>query len=1370
MTYGGAGNIDINVASNFVLSSSPTINNGGTGDYNLTFDGASQLYTGTTNFTEFDFIVNSNSILEIGVTSFISTTGDLLLNNLGEIHLASTAANGAIQSGTTAGNIRVSGTRTYTSGSTIVYNGSSAQFIGSGHPSTSGVNTEINNSNGVTLASNVTIGGELALTSGNLTIGSRTLTIQGAHSGGGSLSVNSTSTLIFSGSGAIGTIPFVSATPTLGTLTIDRSGEVAVFEDNVTIGTALNLTQGNIDIRDRTLNLTGTLSGTGNLLSNSASTINITGTGAVGSLQFNPSFNTIGNISYNRPSGTLTLNGTLNVTQSLVLTNGTLTNNANLFMGNDATLTKNSNATFSGDSPETTGGALYNVIYTNAGQTTGSEIPDALTTDALGDITINTSGSLVLDQNLQVNGNVTLNGGSLSIGANSITVLGNWVRNGGSLATYTGQVIFNGTSLINGSSTATFVNVQVPSGATLTLPSGNVNINGNLQIDPAAIFSANGGTVTLGTTANQNIAAGGATFNNIAVTKASGTVTIASALNLAGRLSFDGASAATIASGGNLTIRSTSDAASGNGSIGVVPSGANITGNVIVQRFLSGEGRIYRYISSPVSGANFEQWRDDFPITGTFSDPSTGAGIVSSSPSLYRYNESTAGLADDGYEAHPASGTLASSIIEVGRGYAAFIREGSASTLIDVTGPVNLANSSNINLNVTFNDSGNGAANEGWNLVGNPFPASIDWDNILGGGAGAFTNIDNGIHIRDNGSGGVYRTYDGSVGDLTGGVIATGQAFWVRANANSPSLTLNESAKSTTTGAFYRQAKPDLEIVQIALTDGIITDNAYVSFKDGFTSGYDLGDTPNLDNVEFDITTYGNDENDLAINYVPYGCATQVPINVSDVETGSYTLLFSQLESLTSISVLTLKDNYTDVIIDLSSTQSYEFSVDESVPESFGKGRFILEFGSDLIQSNLLIESDNNLCDNESASVVIKSSQLGVNYTAIINGQPSNYEFLGDGNDIQIEIAEMDINSGLNEIYFIGSLEGCEQTNVGDVLQINKTSINTNLIIDSKASICQGENGIVTLNDSENDVTYQLVLNNSVYGDSQLGNGSDITFEVLSSDLISTNDIKINASLNNCTSQLSESLTIDLIELNTDLAFNADDVCKDDNAIILIETPQSGVEYQIILNEIEYGDAKVATEESLTFELQSSDLIEENLIKIESRFNGCTVILDQTEFINKVLINPIITREENVLISNYDIGNTWYLNGEILLGANGSTLEIEQSGFYELQVDFTNCSERVGENYVVEEVTSISENTNNNLRIYPNPASNRLFIESMSHEINKIEIIDAKGKVVYQDNPYQSTFVIYIDNFVNGIYMIRLQFDNKLSIHRLIKQ
>ena len=102
-------------------------------------------------------------------------TGSFTLANKATLVIGSPA--GITASGTT-GNIQVSGDRSFNAGANYLYNGGSAQVTGSGLPQTVN-NLEIDNLSGVTLSSNVTVNGALALTNGDLNTAALTLTLAG---------------------------------------------------------------------------------------------------------------------------------------------------------------------------------------------------------------------------------------------------------------------------------------------------------------------------------------------------------------------------------------------------------------------------------------------------------------------------------------------------------------------------------------------------------------------------------------------------------------------------------------------------------------------------------------------------------------------------------------------------------------------------------------------------------------------------------------------------------------------------------------------------------------------------------------------------------------------------------------------------------------------------------------------------------------------------------------------------------------------------------------------------------------------------------------------------------------------------------------
>ena len=129
-------------------------------------------------------------------------------------------------------------------------------------------------------------------------------------------------------------------------------------------------------------------------------------------------------------SNTLTINlgGSLDINGNN-LTASTLVNNGNLQMSGSETLSITTKDTDSGTITYdgTATGLIYGNTYYN--------------------LALNTSGTITLNSNLDVNGSLTITDGTLNAGNNDINVARNWTNND-SFVSGTGKVTFDGTSVI----------------------------------------------------------------------------------------------------------------------------------------------------------------------------------------------------------------------------------------------------------------------------------------------------------------------------------------------------------------------------------------------------------------------------------------------------------------------------------------------------------------------------------------------------------------------------------------------------------------------------------------------------------------------------------------------------------------------------------------------------------------------------------------------------------------------------------------------------------------------------------------------------------------------------------------------------------
>ncbi|MBX2916314.1 MAG: T9SS type A sorting domain-containing protein [Cyclobacteriaceae bacterium] len=1339
-------------------------------------------------------IVLGESIIQGGAGSSLIVDGTLVVqseNNTGAI---------IVGTGAGVGNVRVS-TRTFNEGSVLIYAGTGAQFMGNGQPADVGLTTIIDNSAGVSLntsAATVTIGGNLTVENGDLTVeldnlvvngtillqggdinfitttAARTITsngeinfaggniivtsgtananliVNGDITGAGSIDFSGTqSNLIIGGSNDLSVdFPLTSPT-TLEAVTITRAGGTVIFPQAVNITTLLTINDGTL-IMNAALNAVDITMNAGNLImndalvvsddlnmatgatlffddqtvelrsqfnntlsgglfsANSGSTLNILNTGVLGTLEFAPSGNTIGTFFIDRPTaGTLvTLNSTLNIETSFTLQNGDFLNTSGLTFANGATLTRNNLAAFSTGSVAPAGGP-YDLIYSGAGMTTGVEAAGNLL-----NLTSNSSGTITLGGNVTVGSDLTVNTGTFTCAANQVettnlvilttfnapnasgllTISGNIINNG-TFNRNAGTVVFNGNSSILGTNNVAFNNITISSTGILT-PPATLNIHGAFTNNGNFNNGGLGTVAFLGTAGVPQVVSGTSVTNfgniNVSNTSAVPDVTIESNQNLLGVLTLN----ATVTfdadgSSGNsvFTLISTSDDPTQDAAIATLPGSANILGNVTVQRYMSIEGanngRIYRYIASPVQNASVSQIQSFIPVTGTFSGTSSCTGC-STSPSMFRYDEnvitdtnnSGQNDLDDGYVSFPVSTNT--EILTPGRGYAIFVRANvppvstAGSALWAVRAPINRGTIS-FNSFVSFTSSGN-VANDGWNLVGNPYPATIDWDAPTGW---TRTNVTNAIYMRDNGQAStVYATYAGGVG-INGGsrYIPMGQAFFIKSNGGGINFQANENVKvAGTQSTFFRENEVS-DIIRITLKKDNLRDEAVVRFSNLASDGYDEGlDAFKLPNAGFNLASI-SDATKYAINAIPFSsCNSSISLNVSNATPGTYQLLFSDLQSFGVAPSINLIDNFTGVITSVSNNQTYTFTITGD-PNSTGN-RFKLSVEQPPINLALSVEGANTVCKDSSFNIKVDQSEVGVSYYAGINGLQVSDKVLGNGGTLFIDVPMNQLNSGANSISIFGQRSGCAAIPLNSTISVAVENVYQ---IQSKTDGLTCQPGSVTLQAT-----------------GATGSGRYRWYA-----------------------------TVDSVDPVMETATGT------------FTTPildKSRSYYVSVVNGLG---------------------CEGNRVEVRAT----------VENFEPVELSEIT---HGVLKSSYATGNKWYFNDQLMAGLNSQTISVTEPGLYRVEVVVGACTT----SDVFEFIVTGTEANSGTIIYYPNPLTDQLIIELTGKQVNSIDIITNTGKVLNQIKVAERDDKVEID-FTDkpaGLYLIRLNNKNSVSTFKIIKQ
>ncbi|MTI89591.1 MAG: DUF2341 domain-containing protein [Balneolaceae bacterium] len=410
------------------------------------------------------------------------------------------------------------------------------------------------------------------------------------------------------------------------------------------------------------------------------------------------------------------------------------------------------------------------------------------------------------------------------------------------------------------------------------------------------------------------------------------------------------------------------------------------SGELRFQRKISGS-RGWRMLSSPVDSDI-----GDF-LDGTITQGYSGAYYSTGSnpgdtvqPNIFWYLENYSTTAGG----HPstdnsrlrAPSSSATSLV-AGRGYwVYFFGDVSGDSryndalpdTLDVQGQEFEGTGTEVDFGVTYTAD----ADTGWNFVGNPYGASIDWDDNTNW---TKTNIDNTIYIWDpaaNGGNGEFLTWNGTTGSLGNGVIPPFQGFWVKANGASPSLKVTEDAK-TTGGTFLRKQQNRIidPVVGLEVSGNDLSKTTFVMISENGAEGKDNNDALRLlpySNSHIEFYSVLENGTELAINHLPdyTDQRSVIPIHFdafkdANTHPGEYTIRWPGLRSVPEQWLLLLKDHETGRITNLRKEPSYTFSyntqakISNTIPSVYGPAkrtnsspsRFSLTITTEEIEANI---------------------------------------------------------------------------------------------------------------------------------------------------------------------------------------------------------------------------------------------------------------------------------------------------------------------------------------------------------------------------------------------------------------------------------
>ncbi len=404
-----------------------------------------------------------------------------------------------------------------------------------------------------------------------------------------------------------------------------------------------------------------------------------------------------------------------------------------------------------------------------------------------------------------------------------------------------------------------------------------------------------------------------------------------------------------------------------NNGIMTMASGTNLiadikSGNTSNLRFLRdlGLGQSWIMLSSPIS-STYGDFLDSVITQGYPNAQYTSSQSDSLQPNVLYYEETASGTDNQRWRAPNDHGN---SLTE-GRGLFVYVFGSIASDnrynqstprTLTVQGTEFDGDGTAVDFGVTYTESSDTSSfKRGWNLVGNPFGATIDWDD----GNWTKTNMNNAIYIWDptaNSGNGAYLDWNGFDGTLGDGLIAPFQGFWVKADTSTPTLKVQKDSK-TTGGDFKPKQQEQVPSIAFKVNGDSLSDTMHFTFSEAGRMGVDRHDAYRL--LPFQNRNYAgvyselDNGTHLSINNLPlkFGKPLKVPLHVEFTMNGGpsedleSTLTWTKLRNIPRDWSLSLNDRRQKKQINLKRNENYTFTVKHKRQKNRARQADTLQYG-----------------------------------------------------------------------------------------------------------------------------------------------------------------------------------------------------------------------------------------------------------------------------------------------------------------------------------------------------------------------------------------------------------------------------------------
>ena len=411
-------------------------------------------------------------------------------------------------------------------------------------------------------------------------------------------------------------------------------------------------------------------------------------------------------------------------------------------------------------------------------------------------------------------------------------------------------------------------------------------------------------------------------------------------------------------SNGNLVLSADNNGTAMLDKLGI---GASIIGKVVVQQYIPGGKRSFRFLSHPFSKSiGLLEMTKSIDITGQAGSINGFTNTATNNPSSFWYDPllgdgtsndqgwipftNTNGLGNNAW--NPMQGVRILIRGKIGEGLTAGSYMPSPIT-INLSGELNTGNQK-----VYLSKSN---TNAGFNLVGNPYASCIDMRQLIIG-----NNVSTNYFIWNpqQGTKGGYSSYPFSNSIC----LPSYAAFFVQTIDTSSEnfIQFTENAKVTTnaTTTVFGGVQTNLNQLELSIeSDSIFWDKHLLILDPSANNGVDKFDAKKINNPELNFFSISNSGEKLSIDTRPYYKDSIIPLGLETALEGSFHLKALQTTKIAGAE-LYFHDKYTKQIMPIDIGFNYDFVISNE-SETKGVNRF--EIVLKPLSNNLIAENNLNI-------------------------------------------------------------------------------------------------------------------------------------------------------------------------------------------------------------------------------------------------------------------------------------------------------------------------------------------------------------------------------------------------------------------------